>query len=270
VKLDHTGIHASRCEHPSSALEKAFAEQWRNENKTFGVLDALMRAADTVDQNVFSPLGDSRPYQFADGVTQRDATVAASIIQWLGSNVGRCFLEEALKRAGYQLIRTGRSVRDDPSDTGLALVEFVSRRRDGAPLWINAKLQAFASVGKPERKGASPAELDILHRRHLAETISGMKPSNGYAHIVGALAEIHEEMRDLVRQLPEREQRRLNEIAQLHPSRFEREAKAAIKKWEAIREHDSNPPVGPNTRRRLERQRDEIADAFDAREEKHG
>jgi hypothetical protein len=114
VKLDHTGIHASRCEHPSSALEKAFAEQWRNENKTFGVLDALMRAADTVDQNVFSPLGDSRPYQFADGVTQRDATVAASIIQWLGSNVGRCFLEEALKRAGYQLIRTGRSVRDDP------------------------------------------------------------------------------------------------------------------------------------------------------------
>jgi hypothetical protein len=73
---------------------------------------------------------------------------------------------------------------DPGGDTGLALVEFVSRRRDGAPLWINAKLQAFASVGKPERKGASPAELDILHRRHLAETISGMKPSNGYAHIV--------------------------------------------------------------------------------------
>jgi hypothetical protein len=95
-------------------------------------------------------------------------------------------------------------------------------------------------------------------------------PGDIDAPIVGALAEIHEEMRDLVRQLPEREQRRLNEIAQLHPSRFEREAKAAIKKWEAIREHDSNPPVGPNTRRRLERQRDEIADAFDAREEKHG
>lgn len=108
MKLDHTGIHASRCEHPSSALEKAFAEQWHDENDvgkkwvgTTRILDALLRA-DVPDRNVFSPLGDSRPYHFGEPPTQRDATVAATVIQWLGSNVGRSFIEEALKRAGYK------------------------------------------------------------------------------------------------------------------------------------------------------------------------
>jgi hypothetical protein len=107
MKLEHTGLHVNRTFHPSSALEKAFADQWHDENDvtrrwagTTRVLDALMRAAGTVDKNLMSPLGDSRPYHFPDGVTQRDATVAATVIQWLGSNVGRSFLEEALKRDG--------------------------------------------------------------------------------------------------------------------------------------------------------------------------
>ena len=31
--------------------------------------------------------------------TERDARVAATIIQWLGSNVGMCFIEEAAERS---------------------------------------------------------------------------------------------------------------------------------------------------------------------------
>ena len=35
--------------------------------------------------------------------TQRDATVAATVIQWLGTGVGRAFLASAFKSGGYKL-----------------------------------------------------------------------------------------------------------------------------------------------------------------------
>jgi hypothetical protein len=99
--MENTGIHASRCEHASSALEKAFAEQWQVDNDKWKVLDLLLRS----DGPQTRPLSgfDDRPYHFGDPPTERDATVAATVIQWLGSNVGRCFLEEAFDRAGYDV-----------------------------------------------------------------------------------------------------------------------------------------------------------------------
>lgn len=38
-------------------------------------------------------------------VTKRDNMLIAMVIQWLGSNVGWSFLEQALKAAGYKLTR---------------------------------------------------------------------------------------------------------------------------------------------------------------------
>ena len=38
-------------------------------------------------------------------LTQGMATDAATIIQWLGSNVGFCFLELALDRAGLKIVK---------------------------------------------------------------------------------------------------------------------------------------------------------------------
>ena len=64
--------------------EVAFADQWDRENdrKGFGrpVLDALI-----------------------EDWTNRDAEVAATLIQWLGSNVGFSFLEESLVKCGYSI-----------------------------------------------------------------------------------------------------------------------------------------------------------------------
>jgi hypothetical protein len=37
-----------------------------------------------------------------DTITQRDATVAATIVQWLGTEKGVQFLTEAFQRAGYK------------------------------------------------------------------------------------------------------------------------------------------------------------------------
>lgn len=56
--------------------EVAFAEQWSKEQEQGNVLRHLIGR------------------DFSD----RDAEVAATVIQWLGSNVGMSFIEEAAKR----------------------------------------------------------------------------------------------------------------------------------------------------------------------------
>lgn len=49
------------------------------------------------------------PYPATEGrlhyVTKREAEVAASIIQWLGSNVGFAFLCENLDKLGYKVVK---------------------------------------------------------------------------------------------------------------------------------------------------------------------
>lgn len=64
---------------PYNKREKAFAEQWEHENKMFRILENLTL---------------SHPFTPAD----RDAEVAATVIQWLGSNVGMAFLSSVMKR----------------------------------------------------------------------------------------------------------------------------------------------------------------------------
>jgi len=62
-------------------LEKKFAEAWKemNRNGHRGTLEYLL-AED--------------PNWPKDEVTSRDRMVAATVIQWLGSNVGQYFLEQ--------------------------------------------------------------------------------------------------------------------------------------------------------------------------------
>jgi len=63
-------------------LELKYAEMWENLNKNLdghGVLDYML--AD--DKN--KPSGE---------VSDRDREVAATVIQWLGSPVGQCFLDK--------------------------------------------------------------------------------------------------------------------------------------------------------------------------------
>lgn len=64
--------------------EKIFADLWEEENRRQSLLDMLLGHC-------------------GDQATQRDEYVAAGIVQWLGTNCGHSFLEEALKRCGYEL-----------------------------------------------------------------------------------------------------------------------------------------------------------------------
>lgn len=81
METRHKGLHRYRFE--DNPLEKKFAEAWqeRNDRGRHGVLEYLLAA----DNN--HPAGE---------MSDRDAEVAATVVQWLGSHVGRCFLDDVL------------------------------------------------------------------------------------------------------------------------------------------------------------------------------
>lgn len=76
--IEHVGLHPNRIE--NGVLENAFSELWRKENSP--------------DQSMPTLAGILGRHP-----TQDEATLAATVIQWLGSNVGRCFVSEAHRNA---------------------------------------------------------------------------------------------------------------------------------------------------------------------------
>jgi len=66
-------------------LERLFADKWRELNNGTGRGHGPLAYMLAEDRN--------RP---RDEVTDRDAMVAATVVQWLGSNVGQCFLQDVM------------------------------------------------------------------------------------------------------------------------------------------------------------------------------
>ena len=78
----HTGLHENRFEGSSMGnhLEREFARKWKD-----------LQGGDTLAY-ILSPKNKRD-----DGsVSDLDEVVAATVIQWLGSNVGQCFLKSVL------------------------------------------------------------------------------------------------------------------------------------------------------------------------------
>lgn len=102
-KLVHRGLWANRLvedsEFVSTRREIAFAAEWTEENRHIGNEGTLVTILSVQNPNEF--LGN---YHQAV-INQNTATVAATIIQWLGTNCGWCFLERAIERAGFTLVR---------------------------------------------------------------------------------------------------------------------------------------------------------------------
>lgn len=78
LKEPHVSINVARL-HKSAGntMEVAFAKAWEKENTT------PLRSSPLLEHLV-------------GGYTDRDAQVAASVVQWLGSQVGRRFLVDAI------------------------------------------------------------------------------------------------------------------------------------------------------------------------------
>lgn len=99
------GFEVERTKHEHSQREKAFHEQWLHENfpqggVNFGrgiLQDLFMKHRDNKIQNLGFQEESIR-------ITKRERRIVATVIQWLGTNVGWCFLGEALGRCGYQVV----------------------------------------------------------------------------------------------------------------------------------------------------------------------
>lgn len=106
VDSEHIGIRPQRCQ--DNPRELAFQQHWLRENKIrpgfnsgHGILQGLF-----IDyKDPFSSFSGKQVLE----ITPRDRQVVATVIQWLGSNVGFCFLEETLKDCGYVIRRVEQS-----------------------------------------------------------------------------------------------------------------------------------------------------------------
>jgi hypothetical protein len=78
----HKGLHTHRLS--KNPLEKKFADEWNQMNEQSYVLEYILAKESN------HPRGE---------MTDRDAEVAATVIQWLGSNVGQCFLNTVLEHS---------------------------------------------------------------------------------------------------------------------------------------------------------------------------
>lgn len=107
--IEHIGFHLDRvrCEH--NPLEAALVECWRKENQPLGRTPTLWSL---LCRDPWSLLrSESERPDALRYVTQRDARVAATIVQWMGTNCGRDFLERAYREAGWNLTFRRRSDR---------------------------------------------------------------------------------------------------------------------------------------------------------------
>jgi len=92
--------HRTKYKDGNALLEKAFADHWEKENEPItglnhgnGILQDLM-----LDRTY-----DVCGYKEVDWLTNKERQVAATAIQWLGTNCGFNFLQGVLKSAGYSL-----------------------------------------------------------------------------------------------------------------------------------------------------------------------
>lgn len=118
--LFHHGLRPERTQgdFPQARRERGLAERWALENdRDPQLLGAILRGLDEAPGFLAgdTPIPPEAPLPRLD---QRDVTLAATLVQWLGTNVGFSFLAEALEDAGYSIVETDwvRRARDQTSE----------------------------------------------------------------------------------------------------------------------------------------------------------
>lgn len=116
-RLRHRGLNPERLvwDDPTSMshrLETAFADEWAEENVPrpsinhgMGMLQDLLVKVVPYPGGHTSPgfCSPDRAPVVQLWITKREAMIVATVIQWLGTNVGRSFLCAVFRRAGYTL-----------------------------------------------------------------------------------------------------------------------------------------------------------------------
>jgi len=109
----HKGFKFERTKCSASYREKTFYKHWKklNTNQDAGMLQGLFGIYGN-PLSIFSLKG------WMLRVTMRERYIVATIIQWLGTNVGWCFLEGVLRDCGYQITQTeeGKKLQKEMND----------------------------------------------------------------------------------------------------------------------------------------------------------
>lgn len=101
---NNLGWQTHRLNYDKEDIENALSAHWRKENKKRaginngqGILQDLMFHS--------KGIGWNSGYKRMLKITNRERLIVATIIQWLGTNVGFCWLQEALNNAGYDIVK---------------------------------------------------------------------------------------------------------------------------------------------------------------------
>ncbi len=85
-------------------VEKALADHWESENARAHNVNY----GQGILQDLFGephPVFGSRIPSFIHVVTPTERWIVATVIQWLGTNCGQSFLQEAFAKAGLKIVR---------------------------------------------------------------------------------------------------------------------------------------------------------------------
>lgn len=96
------GFFTKRLQFDEYDIENSFSKKWKEEqnrtniNHGHGVLQDLF----------INPSGSMfKNDEAITKITDRDRLIVATVVQWLGSNCGMCFLNEVLSDSGYRIVR---------------------------------------------------------------------------------------------------------------------------------------------------------------------
>lgn len=93
-------------------LERAFADCWEEEN----VPKSYLNQGRGTLQNLFfrsTGTGIFRRNILVTEINNRDAMIAATVVQWLGTNCGFCFLRRVLEKCGHRICDAPREQEGD-------------------------------------------------------------------------------------------------------------------------------------------------------------
>ena len=99
--IKHEPCTRSKARHEYNPIERALAEEWVKENRERSILQLLFTQDVQLSSVWWVP-------ERVRCITARDAEIVATVIQWLGSNVGTCFLQRAWHHAGWELTEKKR------------------------------------------------------------------------------------------------------------------------------------------------------------------
>jgi hypothetical protein len=115
--LNHRSNEFRRTKH--SHREHAFAEMWKAENEPI----RWINNGHGILQDLFIERGSWSQRWITKIISNRDAMIAATVVQWLGTNCGMDFLRRTLQRCGYKLVRD-REWDNHPDTCGVCCGRF--------------------------------------------------------------------------------------------------------------------------------------------------